>query len=230
MAQADILIIGAGIAGVSAGFGLAGQGHVTIVEQEPVPAYHTTGRSAAFYAETYGNEAVRRLTTASKGFFLSPPPGFADLPLVRDRGALFIAREDQDAALSALFEAKSAVLPSVARVDRTFIEEKVPAIRPGYAVAGVWDPECRDIDVHALHQSFLKGFKAQGGRLVTDAPVVALERRAGRWIATTRNGATFTADLVVNAAGAWADQVAEMAGAAPVGLSPKRRTVILFPA
>ncbi len=228
MAQTEILIIGAGMAGASAGYGLAGHARVTVLEQEHIPGYHTTGRSAAFYAETYGNEAVRRLTTASKAFFEAPSEGFTDTPLVRDRGALFVARDDQRAALDALFDAKHRVLPSVTRVDSDFIAARVPQIRPGYAAAGVWDPECRDIDVHAVHQSFLKAFRARGGRLVTDAPVVALERRAGRWHAMTKDGASFSADIVINAAGAWADGVAAMAGAAPAGLTPKRRTVVLF--
>jgi len=226
----EILIIGAGMAGASAGYGLAGNAAVTMLEQEDVPGYHTTGRSAAFYAETYGNELVRRLTSASKSFFLDPPDGFTDTKLVHDRGALFVAREDQRASLSALFEAKHGVLPSVRRVDRDFIIAHVPLIRPDYAVEGVWDPECRDIDVHALHQSFLAGFRGRGGRIVTNARVVEIRRGAQGWRVITEDGREFGADIVINAAGAWADQVAEMAGAEPVGLVPKRRTVIIFPA
>lgn len=229
MTQPDIIIIGAGMAGASAGYGLVDHARVTILEQETVPGYHTTGRSAAFYAETYGNDRVRRLTTASKRFFEAPPAGFAPTPLVRERGALFIARPDQEDALDALFEARRRALPSVRRVGADFITARVPAIRPEYAVAGVWDPECRDIDVHALHQGYLGGFRARGGTLLTDAPVTGITRKGGRFMVRTRDGTVLTADLIVNAAGAWGDHVGALAGAMPVGLIPKRRTVILFP-
>ena len=226
----EILIIGAGMAGASAGYGLAGDASVTILEQEEIPGYHTTGRSAAFYAETYGNELVRRLTSASKAFFLDPPEGFTDSKLVHDRGALFLARKDQCVSLSALYEAKHKVLPSVRRVDRDFIIERVPSIRPDYAAQGVWDPECRDIDVHTLHQSFLAGFRDRGGQVVNDARVTKIKRTGKGWQVKTEDGRDFGADIIVNAAGAWADLVAGMAGAAPLGLVPKRRTVIIFPA
>ena len=216
--------------GASAGYGLAGDASVTILEQEEIPGYHTTGRSAAFYAETYGNELVRRLTTASKAFFLDPPPDFTDARLVHDRGALFLARPDQHAALSALYEAKHRVLPSVRHVDRDFIIDRVPSIRPDYAVEGVWDSECRDIDVHALHQSFLAGFRVRGGQMVNNARVDTIRRAGSRWRVRTQDGRDFDADFIINAAGAWADIVAGLAGAEPLGLVPKRRTVILFPA
>lgn len=232
----DVLIIGAGIAGASAAYGLARHAaggrpcKIVILEQERVAGYHTTGRSAAFFAETYGNEAVRRLTTASKDFFLNPPPGFSDGPLVRDRGALYIARADQRERLRALYDEKHAVLPSVARVDAAFLRARVPLLRPGYAVAGVSDPDCRDIDVHALHQGFLRQMQRAGGRVVTDARVVALVHRDGCWHATTASGAVYAAPVVVNAAGAWADAVAALAGARTVGLVPKRRTITILPA
>ncbi|RIK93244.1 MAG: FAD-dependent oxidoreductase [Proteobacteria bacterium] len=230
MEEADFLIIGAGIAGASAGYGLASHGRVLLLEQEAVPGYHTTGRSAAFFAETYGNEAVRRLTTAAKDFFLAPPDGFADGPLVRNRGALFIAGEAQLAALDALYTDKRRTLATVTRVDARFIAEKLPLIRPRAAVAGVWDPECRDIDVHALHQGFLRGLRRRGGRVLTHARVTALEYANGRWRAACADGREARAPVVVNAAGAWGDKVAAMAGVKPVGLVAKRRTVIIIPA
>lgn len=229
--DADVLIIGAGIAGASAAYGLAAPGRrVIVLEQEEIAGYHTTGRSAAFFAETYGNEAVRRLTTASKDFFLTPPAGFSEVPLVRERGALFIARADQRASLAALYAEKHAVLPSVTEVDAGFIRDHVPLIRRDYAVAGVWDPECRDIDVHALHQGFLRHLRRMGGRVVTDARVVALDHANDQWRAETAAGGIYHAPIVINAAGAWGDRVAALAGAAPVGLIPKRRTVAILPA
>ena len=230
MEEADFLIIGAGIAGASAGHGLASHGRVLLLEQEAVPGYHTTGRSAAFFAETYGNEAVRRLTTAAKDFFLSPPDDFTSEPLVHDRGALFIANEAQLAALDALFTDKRRTLATVERVDARFIARKLPLIRPGAAVAGVWDPECRDIDVHALHHGFLRGLRRRGGRVLTHARVTALEFAQGRWRATCADGREVRAPVVINAAGAWGDKVAALARAKPVGLVAKRRTVIIIAA
>lgn len=230
MEEADFIIIGAGIAGAGAGYGLAAHGRVLLLEQESVPGYHATGRSAAFFAETYGNEAVRRLTTASKDFFLSPPEDFSAVPLIHDRGALFIANEAQLAALDALFADKRRTLATVARVDARFIAEKLPLIRAPAAVAGVWDPECRDIDVHALHQGFLRGLRRRGGQVLTNAQVVALEYAAGRWRAACADGREVSAPVIINAAGAWGDKVAAMAGAKPAGLVAKRRTVIVIPA
>src|SRR5690606_11984955 len=127
--QADFLIIGGGIAGATAGYGLSRHGRVILLEQETLPGYHTTGRSAAFFAETYGAEPVRRLTMASKAFFLSPPADFTDVPLVRDRGALYVARADQRSSLEALYESKHPHLPWVTRVDPDFIRAKIPALK-----------------------------------------------------------------------------------------------------
>lgn len=229
MVTADFLIIGAGIAGASAGFALSRHGRVVVVDQETVAGYHTTGRSAAFYAETYGNETVRRLTSAAKTFFITPPDGFTATPLVRPRGALFIATATQLEALERLYADKRQSLPTVARVDAAFLHARMPLIRDQF-VAGVWDPECQDIDVHALHQGFLKGLKRHGGTLRLGAGVVSLQRQSGHWRALLEDGTTLTAAVVINAAGAWADEVATRAGATPLGLTPKRRTVITFPA
>ncbi|MDA5192866.1 NAD(P)/FAD-dependent oxidoreductase [Govanella unica] len=228
--DADVIIIGAGIAGASAAAGLGAGCRVVLLEQEEVAGYHTTGRSAAFFAETYGNEAVRRLTTASKAFFLTPPAGFSDQPLMRERGGLYIARADQLASLEALYRDKHAVLPSVTRVDADYIRAHVPLIRPDYATAGVWDPDCRDIDVHALHQGFLRQSRLAGGRLLTAARVVALTYQQGHWQTETAAGHLIHAPIVINAAGAWADGIARLAGARPLGLSPRRRTVAILPA
>ncbi len=228
--DADFIVIGAGIAGASAGYGLCRHGRVLLLDQEHIAGYHTTGRSAAFFAETYGNEAVRRLTTASKAFFQTPPDDFSTVPLVHDRGALFIARPDQQASLQALYADKNAVLPSVAMVDAVTINRRVPLIRPDYAAAGVWDPDCQDIFVHAMHQGFLKTIQRHGGQIHTNQQVQTLRWAEGCWTVVTTAGATFTAPVVVNAAGAWGDQVAVIAGAEPVGLVPKRRTIVMIPA
>jgi D-arginine dehydrogenase len=219
----DFAIIGAGIAGASLAFELAAHCTVLLLEAEDFPGYHTTGRSAALFSETYGNAAIRALTAASRSFFEAPPAGFADHPLLGPRGCLFIARADQQASLDAQLRATPKIRPITA-------EEacrRVPVLRPESVAAAGWEETETDIDVHALHQGFLRGAKAQGARLVTNARIDAIERRAGAWHLTA-GAAGFEARVLVIAAGAWADLVGAMAGAAPIGLVPRRRTAILI--
>ena len=227
----DILVIGAGIAGASAAYALSEDADVTILEMEDQPGYHTTGRSAALFTETYGNSVIRRLTSASRPFFTSPPAGFGDHPLLTPRGALFLARADQMAALDAAeAEACASTPPGVAPVERLAADDVHRlhgAIRPGYAAGGLLEPAAEDIDVHALHTGFLRGLKARGGRLVTGAMMRRLSRAGGVWTAETKAG-DFLAPVVINAAGAWCDEVGALAGAASVGLVPKRRTAFTF--
>lgn len=227
MAEFDFLIIGAGMAGASAGYALASQARVLILEQEDQPGYHTTGRSAALYAETYGNATVRALTTGGKGFYLNPPSGFAAHPLLLPRGVVFIGRADQRASLDAFLEEVSGLRSNIRRIAAAEVEAQVPVFRPGYVADAVLDPDAMDIDVHGLHQGYLKGLKARGGRVVTDAQVRGLSRQAGLWQVESKAG-RFAARVVVNAAGAWADEIGALAGAAPIGLVPKRRTAIRF--
>jgi len=225
----DILIVGAGIAGASAGSALSKSARVIVLEQESVPGYHTTGRSAAFYSQTYGNSDIRALTRASHGFLTQPAGGFSETPLMRKRGALFIAREDQLGALDAELERSRALAPSIRKIVPNEALLLNGALRPDYLSAAIFDREAMDIDVHALHHGFLRRLRRNGGRLVTDARVGALMRAGGKWRATTPAG-DFEAPVIVNAAGAWADVVAGLAGIAPVGLVPKRRSVITFAA
>ena len=220
----DVAIIGAGIAGASLAYFLGERATVTLLEGEAHPGYHTTGRSAAFYAETYGGVAIQPLTTASKSFFHAPPEGFADHPLLSTRGGLHIATA---AALPALDEIAGAFVGTGVRIDRLSgadVAARWPQLRPEWLAGALWEPACSDIDVAALHQGFLAGARRRGTRLVTDARVTALRRNDARWHIGTSAG-DFEADVVVNAAGAWGDIVAELAGARPVGLMPLRRTV-----
>ncbi len=227
MAEFDFLIVGAGMAGASAGYALAAQARVLILEQEDQPGYHTTGRSAALYAETYGNATVRALTTGGKGFYLNPPPGFAAHPLLLPRGVVFVGRADQRASLDAFLEEVSGLRSNIRRIAATEVETQVPVFRRGYVADAVLDPDAMDIDVHGLHQGYLKGLKARGGQVVTDAQVRGLSRHAGLWRVESKAG-RFSARVVVNAAGAWADEIGALAGAQPIGLVPKRRTAIRF--
>lgn len=225
----DYLVIGAGIAGATAASGLAAHGRVLVLERENIAGYHTTGRSAAFYAETYGNETVRQLTTASKDFFINPPQGFTAMPLTHERGALYIARADQLSRLQGFYSEKHKNLPRLEMLEYGGVYARVPLLKPGYAAAGVLDPDCRDIDVNALHQGFLRQARSQGSELLVNAGVLQIERRQGLWQVTTPAG-TISARVIVNAAGAWCDEIARLAGARPLGLTPKRRTVIILPA
>jgi D-arginine dehydrogenase len=225
--NSDILVIGAGIAGASAAFELSRDARVTLLERESQPGYHTTGRSAALFTETYGNLVIRRLTSAGRAFFKDPPEGFGDHPLLTPRGTLLLAREDQLGSLEAALAQTRTAAEAVRRLDAAEVLALNPAVRPGYAAAGLYEPSAEDIDVHALHTGYLRGLKARGGRLVTGAGVAGLAREGGVWVAGTRAG-RFAAPVVVNAAGAWCDAVAALAGVRPVGLVPKRRTAFTF--
>ena len=224
--QYDVIVVGAGIAGASAAWHLAASRRVLLLEREAQPGYHATGRSAAIYSEAYGNAAVRAITTAGRAFFENPPAGFAAHPLLGPRGALFVGREDQRATLEAIVE-ETAALVEVRRLDGAGARAICPALQPDYVACAALEPGAMDIDVAALHQGFLRGLKSAGGTLLTDAGVDALERTGGGWTVATPAG-RFAAPVVVNAAGAWCDVVGLMAGAARIGLVPKRRTAFLF--
>jgi D-arginine dehydrogenase len=219
----DFAIIGAGIAGASLAYELAAHGSVLLLEAEEFPGYHTTGRSAALFSETYGNAVIRALTTGSRDFYLAPPPGFAEAPLLTPRGTLIIARADQQGSLAA----QCREMPQLVPISAAEALARVPVLRPEAVAAAGYDAAAMDIDVHALHQGFLRGARARGASLVTNARVETIERRAGLW-QLAAGTQTFAAAVLVNAAGAWADAIGRHAGAADIGLSPRRRTALLF--
>jgi D-arginine dehydrogenase len=227
MVEFDFIVIGGGMAGASAAYELSGSSRVLVLEQEDQPGYHSTGRSAALYAETYGNRTIRGLTTGGKAFYLDPPPGFTEHPLLRPRGVMFVGRADQQAALDRFLAEVAGLRSNIRRIEVTEAYAHSPVLRPGYVAGAVLDPDAMDIEVHALHHGYLRGLKARGGQVLTDAGVQSLERQGNSWLARTRAG-EFRGRVVVDAAGAWCDEIAVMAGATPVGLVPKRRTAILF--
>lgn len=220
----DIAVIGAGIAGASMAAELAGQQRVVLLEAESQPGYHTTGRSAALFSETYGPPVIRALSRASTPFFDAPPTGFAAYPLLSSRGVLIVAREDQLPQLNAM-EAELSRHGNIRRVAAEEVRATAPLLRASYAAAGLLEHGARDIDVHGLHHGYLRRFRTNGGELRTGSEVLSIEHFAGEWTIQTRRG-TLKAGIVVNAAGAWADEVAAMASARKIGIVPKRRTAV----
>jgi D-arginine dehydrogenase len=231
MQHFDFAIVGAGIAGVSAAYHLAPHATVIVLEREHVAAYHTTGRSAALHSETYGSVEIRAITVASGRFYRQPPPGFADHPLLTPRGALIAGRADQKAALQQAAADYARLVPSVRWLDAADVLGRQPLLKSEAAAGGaIFEPEADDMDVAAIHGGFLKGARAAGGVLRLNAEVVAVERGNDRWSIRLRDDESLSAGTIVNAAGAWADVLAQLAGAAPVGLVPKRRTAFTFDA
>jgi len=224
MTTCDFLVIGAGISGAAAAYELAAHGKVIVLEAESAPGYHSTGRSAALYTKNFGSPAARAFNRASLPFFSAPPAGFADHPLLSPRGALTIGKADQRPQIEEHLALGAD--GSIIELSQAAALQRAPYLRPEAVAFAAYEGDVMDMDVAAIHQGFLKGLKARGGTVVCDAGVTALDRRNGAWHAETAAGA-FVAPVVVNAAGAWADEVAAMAGARPVGLVPKRRTAII---
>ncbi|APH70551.1 FAD-dependent oxidoreductase [Aquibium oceanicum] len=216
------------MAGASVASELAGTYRVLLAEREGQPGYHTTGRSAALFSETYGPPQIRALSRASRAFFDGPPTGFAAAPILSPRGVLTVARPDQIEAL----ERELATFPvgeKIRRVSPAEASALMPLMRDGYVAGAIHDTSARDIDVHALHQGYLRQFRAAGGRLETGAEILGIERDGATWRIRTSN-LEIRAAIVVNAAGAWADEIGVMAGANRIGLVPKRRTALIIAA
>ncbi|HZZ36201.1 MAG TPA: FAD-dependent oxidoreductase [Caulobacteraceae bacterium] len=196
----------------------------------PTRGYHTTGRSAALYVASYGNAPVRALTAASRPFYDSQPTGFADQPLLSPRGCLHIARPDQGAALEALYAELSATGVEVRRLTGAAARAMVPVLREDAVASALHEPGAADIDVAALHGGYLRQARQRGAQVRLDAGLDGLERVNGRWRARLADGEAVEATVVINAAGAWGDEVAALADVAPVGLIPCRRTALILDA
>ena len=225
--RADFLIIGGGIAAASVGHWLAPHGSVVLLERESQPGYHSTGRSAALFMESYGTPQVRALTKASRAFFDHPPAGFTGHPLLSPRGALVVAAPGQEAQLEQWWEVLRSVTPRARRLDAAGACALVPVLRADKVAGAVFEPDAADMDVHAIHQGYLRGLRHAGGSVVCDAEVTSLEQRGDVW-QVLAGGKLYEAPVVLNAAGAWADLIARMAGVAPLGLQPRRRSAFIF--
>ncbi len=227
MQNADFIVIGAGIAGASVAYWLAQHARVVVLEREPHPGYHSTGRSAALFMETYGPEQVRALTRASRQFFESPPAGFAEHPLLTPRGTLLVASIGQERQLEAEWDEVGSSATHTRRLDRLESCALIPVLRTDAVLGSIHEPDATDIDVNALHQGYLRDLRRRGGIVRCDAEVTFIERQGSDW-RVHAGEAIFTAPVVLNAAGAWADTIARIAGVAPIGIEPRRRTAFTF--
>jgi len=224
---ADCIIIGAGIAGASVGHSLAPHAKVFVLEREAQPGYHSTGRSAALFMESYGTPQVRALTIASRPFLEAPPTGFTEHPLLGSRGAMMVAGHHQEAELHAHWAVLQPISPRGALLDAAGACALTPVLRRELVLGAVHEPDASDMDVHAIHQGFLRSVRRAGGRVVSDAEVTSLRHRGGIW-QVQAGGEAYEAPVVVNAAGAWTDAIGALAGARPIGLEPRRRSAFIF--
>lgn len=220
--MSDIIIIGGGIAGLSAAAFLSADTNVTVIEAEPHLGYHSTGRSAAIFIRNYGNATLRALNAVAADFF-DRPNEMWDAPILTPRGELLVAREDEMDALVAYEQGST----GLQRLETAEVADLVPILRTDDIVAAIYEPDAQDIDVDRLLQGFASTLRRNGGQVVTKARVIELTRDTGRWIITTANG-TFEAPIVINAAGAWGDHIGQMAGLRPLGLQPKRRSAVIM--
>jgi D-arginine dehydrogenase len=216
MARFDVLIVGGGIAGTSLGAGLAGKLRTAIIEAEAHCGMHATGRSAAFWLESYGGPNVAVLSAASHDFLQRPPGDFSRRGFLRTRGALHLARDR-------LPELPPGVPSRL--IERDELERMLPGVRPAWRRA-LLEPGCSDIDVAGLHAAYLSQFRARGGEVATSSRLASATRRHGEWAVRLDDGSTIHAATLVDAAGAWADEVAAACGVRPIGIEPKRRTMV----
>lgn len=222
----DIVVIGGGMAGVAAAAFLSRYGSVILVEGERNLAYHTTGRSAALFVVNYGGEGARPLALASRPFLENPPGDHITVPLLSDRGLAWVGDETQAEILEEIEREGREAGAGSRLLDAYEVRELVPILRPGRFAVGLYEPSAMDIDVAGLHQVFVRMARACGAEIKTSSPVTALVRSGSRWMVTA-GGNQIECDVVVNAAGAWGDRVAALAGIPPVGLQPMRRTAFM---
>jgi D-arginine dehydrogenase len=224
----DAVVVGAGIAGASFAHALAPHARVLLLERESQPGMHSTGRSAAMFMESYGPAQVRALTRASRTWYQQPAAGFTDTPILAARGALYVGWQGQDAAIDSLLHELRATGSAVERITAAECLRRVPVLRDDGLLGGVLEADAMDIDVHALHQGYLRGVRRSGGTLWCGAELQHAESAGGHWSITLGDGRSVRCRTLVNAAGAWADDVALRCGAQPMGIQPKRRSAFTF--
>jgi D-arginine dehydrogenase len=224
----DFLVIGGGIAGAAVAYELSAHGSVVVLERESVAGYHTTGRSAALYTEAWEKGIWRTLAVASRAFLERPPRGFTEYPLLSPLPVLIVGREDQRPLVEELAAEVSDDV-EVALLDDTGARTVCPVLRPGYVALSILEATAQAIDVDALHQGYLRGARKRGAVVELGRGVEELQRTPGGW-RVVAGGHDYRTRAVVNAAGAWCDEIARLAGVTAVGLVPKRRTAFTFAA
>ncbi len=224
MTLADVIVIGGGIAGISAAAELAAHAKVVVLEGEKQLGYHSTGRSAAVFIRNYGNATLRAINAAAEPVFMTPA-GISETSLLSPRGVMFVADKDELPKLDAFAQGSS----GLERLTAAEAVEFVPILRGDRIAAAMLEPAAQNIDVDRMLQGYVRLLKSRGGQALTGAGVTGLHRQGGVWQIRTSLG-DFRAPVVVNASGAWADEIAKLAGVAPVGLTPLRRSAALIPA
>jgi D-arginine dehydrogenase len=228
--MSDVLIIGGGIAGLSAAARLAPHMKVTVIEGEEALGYHSSGRSVSFSHYGIGNAAVRGLTAWSRAFFEAQPEGFSETAIARTAPSLYVAREDQLPALEALHVEMARFTDAMRWIDDGEILDFCPVMRvgPDGAARAVLDPTGLKLDADALLHAFARTVRGSGGEILTGRRIAAVDHRGRRWAVRSETGESWSAPILINAAGAWGDRLADMAGVRPIGLAPKRRTIIVI--
>lgn len=225
----DYVIVGAGMAGVSLAYRLPESAQVLVLERESHAAYHSTGRSAAMFVETYGTETIRALTVAGNDFFSHPPAGFSDQPILLPRGVLYVGTAEQQGLLDSQYQDWHEQGLDVSRLSAEEALAMVPCLDPAQLAGALYDGQGQDMDVHALHQGFLKGAQAKGVKLRLDTEVLSAKWDGECWeVQLNSEPTTLRTRVLVNAAGAWADTLAERCGVQALGIQPKRRSAFLF--
>jgi D-arginine dehydrogenase len=224
MSDYDIVIIGAGMAGASFAAALAGDKKIALIEAEDRPGYHSTGRSAAFWTESYGGPLVQPLTTASGPFLAEPPASFSEHGFLTQRGALYLGTAGDNHHAKAMISEFGDSGVQMERLAAQQIAQHVPGVCAEWDHA-IWEPSCCDIDVAALHAAYLRQAKRLGGDLICSAQLHSANWRNKGWDVETKQG-VLRANVLVNAAGAWADQVAQICGINALNIQPYRRTII----
>jgi D-arginine dehydrogenase len=229
MRSADFLVIGGGVAGLSLAHRLSSHGRAVVIAAADAIGYHSSGRSATFSHFGIGDDVVRGLTAHSRDFFIAPPEGFSASPLAAVAPALFVATEDMLPALHALHQAMARFTSGLDAVDEAGMRALFPPLRtgPDAVVAGLLDPTGLRLDSDAMLQGYARAIRASGGTVLTGRRVAAVRRVGGDWEVSTDDGERWTAPVLVNAGGAWADEIAALAGVAPIGLKVLRRTIIV---
>ena len=225
----DLIVVGGGIAGIALAGELAPGARVLVLERESQPAYHSSGRSAAVYIEPYSTAAIFALTRATLPFLQQPPEGFTDQALLHERGYLLLAPPGQEQELDDFLATWQPRCPDIREIDPAEALARVPVLREGYARRAAFDAATWSLDTNEMLQGWLRSLRRHGGRFVGGAGVSKVERQEGAFVVTTSAG-TARAPVLVNAAGAWAGELARLAGASDLGLEPRRRSAVLVEA